>query len=59
MGCFVLVGIMMASGIGFFKQWVKYETNVSSGLYEDLKRLKSHSTKINDAKNTLLSINKN
>ena len=50
LGCFVLVGIMMASGIGFFKQWVKYETNVSSGLYEDLKRLKSHSTKINDAK---------
>ena len=49
-GCFILIGVMLLSGIGFFKQWVKYEANVNSGLHEDLKRLKSQRTKMNDAK---------
>ncbi|RJP56704.1 MAG: type IV pilus assembly protein PilM [Candidatus Auribacter fodinae] len=49
-GCFVLVGFILLGSIFYFKQWYTYESNISKGLLDDLKQLKTQTEKLDTAK---------
>ncbi len=58
-GCFVLIGVLIISGIFYYKQWIQYEKNVTASLLNDLKQIKRESRKMDSAKRQVSLNHKN
>ncbi len=54
--CFVIAGILMTTGIFYFKQWVSYAQNVTNSLQADLEQMKSQQRKFDSAQKNVQGV---